>query len=128
MPISFNLRRRRDDARHPTRPGRRRERRMQDMPTRYHVAVRRPDDDAILVLSDGSMPGFSLDAAPPWPVVAPVVAYLRSALGLEVEALRVAWLGAPDGRGRDDRLVEVSLSRGRVPIGARWLADDRLER
>jgi hypothetical protein len=98
------------------------------MRARYHVAVRRSDDDAILVLDTGSMPGFTLDDAPWWQVVTPVVDRLRDDLGLDVVALRAVWLGEPAADGSVDRLVEVALRGGRVPIGARWVALEDLER
>ena len=95
---------------------------MPAMPTRYHVAVRRPDDEAILVLADGSMPGFRLDDAPPWQVVSPVVERLGLEHGLRVIALRTAWRSGPgEGPGDDDRLYEASWLGGPVPAGARWV-------
>jgi hypothetical protein len=95
---------------------------------RYHVAIRRSEDDAVLVLEDGAMPGVSVTDAPPWQVVEPVVDALRVDHGLRVEALRTAWHGEPDGEGRVDRLVEVSLVGGRLPEGARWVPLDALDR
>ena len=88
------------------------------MQARYHVAVRRPDDDAILVLRDGAMPGFALDDAPSWQVVAPVVERLRDDVGLDVVALRAAWLGEPAADGSLDRLYEVAWRGGSVPAGS----------
>ena len=102
---------------------------MPAMPTHYHVAVRRPDDDAVLVLPDGAMPGFRLDDAPPWQVVTPVVKRLAADHGLDVIALRTAWRSAPgDGDGADDRLCEAAWSGGPVPVGSRWVALADLER
>lgn len=98
------------------------------MPTRYHVAVRRPDDPAILVLADGSMPGFTLDPAPEWEVVAPVVTELRVEHGLDVVALRAAWVGEPGLDGREDRLYEAVFVGGTLPAGMRWVPLDALER
>ena len=98
------------------------------MRVRYHVAVRRPDDDAILVLRDGAMPGFTLDDAPWWQVVTPVVDRLRDDLALDVVALRAAWLGEPAADGSVDRLYEVAWRGGSVPAGSRWVPLPDLER
>jgi hypothetical protein len=100
------------------------------MTTRYHVAVRRPDgDDAVLVLADGSMPGFRMDAPPWWQIVSPVVERMRDDLGLDVVVLRAAWLGEPvPGADAPDRLYEAVHQGGRMPPGARWIALDALPR
>lgn len=99
------------------------------MSARYHVAVRRPGDDAVLVLRDGAMPGFRLDAPPFWQVVEPVVERMGAEHGLEVEALRAAWLGEPlPGSDAPDRLYEVVHRDGRLPSGARWVRLADLER
>ena len=98
------------------------------MRARYHVAVRRPTDDAILTLPGGAMPGFALDDAPWWQIVTPVVDELKRRFGLDVVALRAAWLGDPVEDGSVDRLVEVAHRGGRLPDGARWLALEDLER
>ena len=98
------------------------------MRAHYHVAVRRPDDDAILVLADGAMPGFALDDAPWWQVVTPVVDGLRDGFGLDVVALRAAWLGDAPAGDSVDRLYEVAYRGGRPPAGAHWVALDELER
>jgi hypothetical protein len=102
------------------------------MPTRYHVAVRRdaPGDDAVLVLADGSMPGFTLGDAPAWPVVSPVVERLSADHGIAVVALRAAWVGdlhGPTG-ARDDRLYEAVQVEGHLPPGAAWVPLGVLER
>ncbi len=91
------------------------------MRARYHVAVRRQDDDAILVLADGAMPGFALDDAPWWQVVSPVVEGLHDRYGLDVVALRAAWLGDPAKDGSVDRLYEVAFRGRTIPDGARWV-------
>ena len=96
--------------------------------TRYHVAVRRADDDAVLVFADGSMPGFTLEDAPTWQVVTPLVDRLQEEHGLRVVALRAAWLGEPRPGGQDDRLYEVVHVGGSVPSGARWVALADLDR
>lgn len=98
------------------------------MRVRCHVAVRRPDDDAILTLADGAMPGVVIDDAPGWPVVGPVVDGLRETYGLDVVALRVAWVGEPAADGSVDRLVEVAHRGGPVPRGARWVPLAEVER
>jgi hypothetical protein len=98
------------------------------MRAHYHVALRRPDDDAFLVLADGSMPGFALDPAPSWQVVTPVVDGLREGFGLDVVALRTVWLGEPAADGSGHRLVEAALRGGTVPAGSRWVALEDLER
>jgi hypothetical protein len=96
------------------------------MQARYHVAVRRPDDGAILVAPDGSMPGFTLDDAPWWQLVGPVVEALARDVGVAVVVLRAAWLGEPDDRGRVDRLYEATWADGDPPAGWRWVDDDDL--
>src|SRR6188472_3518662 len=104
---------------------------MPAMPTRYHLAIRRPSDDRLLVLADGSMPGLSLDDAPPWPVVTPVVDGAREAFGLDVVALRAAWIDQPTPglpAPSTDRLYEAAWVAGAMPSGARWVALDDLER
>src|SRR6478735_7178684 len=104
---------------------------MPAMSTRYHLAIRRADDERLLALADGSMPGFRLDVAPAWPVVSPVVEHARSALGLEVVALRAAWIDAPADRtapGAIDRLYEAVWTGGALPPGTRWIDDDDLDR
>ena len=63
------------------------------MPTRYHAAIREPAGGRILVREDGAMPGFSLDAAPAWQVVTPIVEQLHEDPGIDVVVLRAAWLG-----------------------------------
>ena len=92
------------------------------MQARYHVAVRRPDDDAILSLPIGSMPGFTLDDAPWWQLVTPVVERCARDLGVDVVALRAAWLGEPDADRSLDRLYEVAWTGGDPPAGWRWVA------
>jgi hypothetical protein len=104
---------------------------MPAMSTRFHLAIRRPDDARLLVLADGSMPGFRLDDAPPWPVVTPVVDECQTAFGLEVVALRAAWIDEPMPRatpGSVDRLYEAVWVGGTVPSGARWIALEDLGR
>jgi hypothetical protein len=96
---------------------------MADMPTRVHVAIRRPDDDAVLVLADGAMPGFRTRSSP-WQVVSPIVARMKADHGLDVAVLRPAWLGDPDR----DRLYEAAHLAGRLPAGARWVPLVDLER
>jgi hypothetical protein len=93
-----------------------------------HVAIRRVSDDAVLVDAQGAMPGFVLDDAPVWQVVAPVVERMRSDHELEVVALRAAWLGEPRADGMLDRLYEVVDTGGRIPRGWRWVALADLER
>jgi hypothetical protein len=95
---------------------------------RYHVAIRRPADDAVLVLADGSMPGFSLADPPVWQVVTPVVERMADDFGLGVVALRAAWLGEPRSDGTHDRLYEATHVGGALPSGARWVALPDLER
>lgn len=92
------------------------------MSVRYHVAVRRPTDDRLLVLRDGALPGFALEVAPSWPEVTPVVDAMR-ALGLEVVALRAAWVDDPrlTVAGGSDRLYEVAYVGGSPPEGADWI-------
>ena len=99
------------------------------MSARYHVAIRRPDDDAVLVLRDGALPGFRLPEPPPWQVVTPVVERMRADHGLDVVALRAAWTSerGPDGQAAD-RLYEVIHRSGRSPAGARWVQVGDLER
>jgi hypothetical protein len=89
--------------------------------TRYHVAVRRPDDDAVLVLRDGALPSFDVDEPPTWQVVGPVVDGMRERHGIDVVALRACWVtdGAED-RGAARRLYEVEMIDGHVPEGAGW--------
>lgn len=99
------------------------------MTVRYHVAVRRPTDDRLLVLRDGALPGFALEVAPSWPEVTPVVDAMR-ALGLEVVALRAAWVDDPrlTVAGGSDRLYEVAYVGGSPPEGADWIPLEALER
>ena len=97
------------------------------MPTRYHLAIRRPSDDRLLVLADGSMPGFSLDDAPPRGRSSrPVVDGAREALGLDVVALRAALdrpSDDPDFATPSDRsLYEAVWVGGALPSGTRWIA------
>lgn len=100
-----------------------------DMSTRYHVAIRRLDDDAVLVLADAAMPGFRLEDAPWWQVVTPVVDRMHADHGLRVEVLRAAWLADPvPGADAPDRLYEAVVTGGRLPPGARWVALADLER
>jgi len=122
-----------------------------EVTTRYHVAVRRPEDGRLLVLGDGALPGFSSEAAPPWPVVSPVVDGL-AALGLTVVALRAAWVDDPrlalgglalgglalGGVDAEDtltrtatsshRLYEAAWLGGVLPAGADWVPLEALER
>ena len=99
------------------------------MSVRYHVAIRRPDDGAILVLADGSMPGFRLDDPPSWQVVTPVVERMLEEHGLTVEVLRAAWLANPSpGHDAPDRLYEAACVAGRLPAGAGWVALEDLDR
>jgi hypothetical protein len=89
--------------------------------TRYHVAVRRPDDDAVLVLRDGTLPSFDLDDAPPWQAVDPVVDGMLERHGMGVIALRTCWLTDGAGRGGSaQRLYEVEPTDTRAPEGAGW--------
>jgi hypothetical protein len=105
------------------------------MSVRYHLAIRRLEDDAILVLTGGAMPGFQLDDPPPWPVVTPIVERSREDHGLEVIAWRSAWVSDPGDAATDrgvgdrgDRLYEAVHIGGRLPSGARWVPLDDLER
>jgi hypothetical protein len=95
---------------------------------RYHAAIRRREDDAVLVLRDGAMPGLSVEDAPPWPVIEPVVAGLRAEHRLRVEALRTVWVGGPSPDDMEDRLVEVALVDGPLPAGSRWVPLAELDR
>lgn len=102
---------------------------MRAMTTRYHIAVRRPADDAVLVLDGGAMPGFALEHAPPWPVVTPVVDAMAD-LGMDVIALRAAWIDDPRliaGAG-GHRLYEAVWLGGALPAGASWVAAGDLVR
>jgi hypothetical protein len=92
------------------------------VPTRFHVAVRRPGDGAVLVLRDGTLPAFDLDRPPPWQVVSPAVDALRDRYDLDVVVLRACWVSEPS---RDDgpaaRLYEAEwVGRGSPPRGAAW--------
>lgn len=98
------------------------------MPTRYHVAVRHPDDERVLVRHDGAMPGFSLEPAPAWQVVSPIVERLREAPGIEVVVLRAAWLGDGAAPGRSDRLYEAVATHDAPAAGHRWVALADLDR
>ncbi len=98
------------------------------MPTRYHVAIRRPGDTAVLVRADGAMPGFTMDAAPPWQVVTPVTDRLREELGIDVAVLRAAWVGNVAAGGHDGRLYEAVYHEDRLPPGHRWIQLANLER
>jgi hypothetical protein len=87
----------------------------------YRVAVRRPTDDAILVQRDGSLLTFEVADAPAWPVVAPVVASLRTGFGVDVAVLRaVAVEGFGAGSAVADRLYEAEWLAGTPPDGSRW--------
>ena len=81
---------------------------------RVSVAVRRPDDEAILVLPDGTLPAFDVDPASWWQVVEPVNEAM-AARGMTVTTLRAAWVAESDGA----RLYEAVLT-GPGPDAGRW--------
>jgi hypothetical protein len=82
--------------------------------------IRRADGDRIVVGADGRRPGFALDDAPPWQVVAPVVDWARETLGVEVAVLRRL---RPDGGDAVDgaglRRYEAEWLSGVLPAGWR---------
>jgi len=92
--------------------------------TRYEVAIRRPEDGRVLVLADRALPAFTVDAPPPWQVVTIVVDEMRARHGLDVAALRAAWIDEPRPGGTGPRRVyEAELIGGSPPAGSSW-ADD----
>ena len=86
------------------------------------VAIRRADDERVLVLRDGTLPSFLGNPALPWPVVAPIAPSIREAIGVDVVTLRAAWVS----RTADDRLYEAVLVGGAVPAGSDWCDRDAL--
>ncbi len=92
------------------------------MTTRYEVAIRHDADGRVLLLADGTLPGFTTDAPPPWQDVAIVGDTLRARFGLEVITLRALRLdegGASPGRA--GRLYEAEFVGGALPDGASWV-------
>ena len=81
---------------------------------RAWVAIRRPDDDSILVLHGGTLPSFELERSSSWQVVAPVNEAMLERHGLTVTTLRAAWLS----EALDERLYEVALTAGAIPPGS----------
>lgn len=86
------------------------------------VAIRRADDERILVLAGGTLPSFDVELGVPWPVVAGVAPSMRGRLGLEVVTLRSAWLSETT----DERLIDAILVAGDAPPGATWSDRDAL--
>ena len=84
------------------------------------VAIRRADDERILVLPDGSLPSFEMATATGWPVVELVDEAMRSA-GLPVTTLRAAWVSP----ALDRRLYEAVLLDDGADHG-RWTERDAL--
>ena len=94
------------------------------MNTRYEVAIRRSDDGRVLVLADRSLPSFSTDAPPPWPIVTIVADEMRSRHGLDVVTLRAASVEGTSLSGTLARRVyEAELIGGSPPAGAAWVDD-----
>lgn len=89
---------------------------------RASVAIRRADDERILLLPDGTLPTFDVDPAVPWQVVAAVTPSIRERVGVEVVTLRAAWVSDT----ADERLYDSILVGGEVPPGAAWWERDAL--
>ena len=85
------------------------------------VAIRRPDDDSILVLPDGTLPSFEIPASLPWQLVAPVNEAMQ-ARGLTVTTLRAAWVSERS----HERLYEAVVLAGRPPATSAWVAREVL--
>jgi hypothetical protein len=81
---------------------------------RVSVAVRRLEDEAILVLPDGNLPSFEVDPAPGWQVVEPVNDAMASR-GMTVTTLRAVWVHETLGA----RLYEAVLT-GSGPGVGQW--------
>jgi hypothetical protein len=93
---------------------------------RITVAIRRPDDDAILVRRDRTLPVFELEDPGEWQMVSPVNEAVRGRFGLTVTTLRACWSSADAG----ERLYEAVWLAGATPAGSSWVAagDLRTER
>lgn len=89
---------------------------------RASVAIRRADDDRVLVLPGNVLPAFDVDPAEPWQVVAGVGPSMRDQLDLEVITLRTAWWSETT----DERLYDAILVAGEAPAGAAWCDRDAL--
>ena len=81
------------------------------------VAIRRREDDRILVLADGTLPMFEDLAAGPWQVVSAIGPSMEGRFGVRVSTLRPAWVG----EGTDERLYEALWLGGAVPSGSDWV-------
>lgn len=89
---------------------------------RVSVAIRRADDERVLLLADGTLPSFDVDVAVPWQVIAAVAPSILERVGIEVVTLRAAWLSDT----ADERLYDAILVGGEVPPGAAWWERDAI--